>query len=78
LTVRVPAGRGKDLVLEPTSDGAAVGGRWRGIMVMGDEDRCSLEFVRPGDYRASLDGEQWRTVTIASSPVEQTIDLREI
>jgi hypothetical protein len=76
VTVIVPAGRGKDLVFEPTSDRAGVGGRMRSIMRSGGEDRCSLDFVRPGEYRASFDGKDWRDVTIASAPAEQTIDLR--
>ena len=76
LRVKVPAGRGKDLVIEPTSEGAGVGGRMRGIMRMGSEDTCSLEYVRPGGYRLSLDGEQWTSVTVEPFPQEQTIDLR--
>lgn len=47
-------------------------------MTMGGEDRCTFDFVRPGTYRASLDGKQWRTITIDSMPAEQTFDLRRI
>lgn len=76
LTIRVPDGRGKDLVLEPTSEGARVGGRLRGIVAMGNEDRCRFELVRPGSYRASLDGTRWHPIVVTEDPGEQTIDLR--
>lgn len=77
VTVLVPAGRGRDLMLEPISEGAGIGGRIRGLSMTGRSDQCSFDFVRPGDYRAWLDGKTWRTVTIASMPAEQTIDLRD-
>jgi protocatechuate 3,4-dioxygenase beta subunit len=78
LTVIVPPGRGKDLVIEPKSAGAAINGRGRSTMGMGSEDRCSFDFVRPGDYRLSLDGNAWTTVSVGSSPTEQTIDFRKL
>ncbi len=78
LTVTVPSGRGKDLVIEPTSANAAIGGRIRGIMSMGNEDSCSLEYVRPGTYRASLDGRRWTSITVDVSPADQSIDLRHL
>ena len=77
LTLIVPPDRGKDLQFEPTSEGAGIGGRVRGISGRGTEDRCSFDFVRPGEYRASVDGKNWRAITIAASPAEQTIDLRD-
>lgn len=50
VTVLVPIDRGRDLRFEPTSEGARVGGRVRGIMRgLGDDQRCSLSFVRPGN-----------------------------
>lgn len=78
LTVRVPGGRGKDLILEPTTDGAGIGGRVRSIMGGSHEDRCSLDFVQPGGYRASLDGKQWKVVVVTAEPSEQTIDLTDL
>jgi protocatechuate 3,4-dioxygenase beta subunit len=76
LRVKVPSGRGKDLVIEPTSEGAGIGGRVRGIMTMNEQETCSFDYVRPGTYRASFDGLQWTTITVATSPDEQTFDLR--
>jgi hypothetical protein len=76
LTILVPVGRGKDLVIEPSSEAAAIGGNIRSIVKMGAEERCSLEYVQPGSYRVSLDGARWRSIDITSSPAEQTIDLR--
>jgi protocatechuate 3,4-dioxygenase beta subunit len=76
VTVIVPDGRGKDLQFEPTSESAGVDGRVRMITRSGGEERCNLDFVRPGEYRASVDGREWREFTIASAPAEQTIDLR--
>ena len=78
LVVIVPRGRGKDLVIEPISEGARVGGRSRGISVRGTEEHCHLSFVRPGDYRLSLDKITWTPLRLAASPAEQTIDLRQL
>jgi hypothetical protein len=78
LTVRLPRGRSRDLIFEPTSEGAGVGGRMRMVSTHATEDACTLEFVRPGSYRASLDGKQWSAITIASRPSEQMIDLRQL
>ena len=76
LIVIVPRGRGTELVIEPVSDGAGVGGRSRGISVRGNEEHCHLSFVRPGEYRLSVDKITWTPLRIATSPAEQTVDLR--
>lgn len=47
-------------------------------MSMGNEETCSLEYVRPGNYRVSLDGKQWTSITVDATPDEQTIDLRSV
>jgi hypothetical protein len=78
LRLKVPGGRGKGLVIEPTSEGAGIGGRMRGIMSMGNEETCSLDYVRPGNYRVSLDSKQWISITIDASSEEQSIDLRHL
>ena len=76
LRVRVPAGQGRQLVIEPESEGAGIGGRMRGIMRMNDDESCSFHYVRPGRYRVSLDGASWQSITVEPSPAEQEIDLR--
>ena len=76
LYVRVPAGQGRTLMIEPESEGAGIGGRIRGIMRMNGEDRCSFSYVRPGRYRVLLDGTSCQSITVTASPDEQEIDLR--
>lgn len=76
LVVVVPSGRGKELVIEPTSPGAKIGGNIRSIMGTGTADECTLSHVRPGEYRMSLDGETWTSVTVTDSPKKQTVDIR--
>jgi protocatechuate 3,4-dioxygenase beta subunit len=76
LIVRVPAGRGRDLRLEPASEGAGIGDRIRMSTGMGSEDRCRFDYVKPGEYRASLDGTAWTMLRVTASPREQTVDLR--
>jgi hypothetical protein len=75
LTVRVTTGRAKDLVIEPTSEGAGVGGAIRGISKRGTHDECNLDMVRPGTYRLSLDGKT-TTITVTGVVPEQIVDLR--
>ncbi len=75
LTVRVPTGQAKELVIEPTSEGAGVGGRWNMISQHGTHDECHLYLVRPGSYRLSIDRTTWMSVTISDVLPEQTIDL---
>ena len=78
LTVIVARGRGRDLVIEPVGEGAGVGGRSRLISVRGAAEHCHLTFVRPGDYRLSLDRITWTPLRLAVSPAEQTVDLRRL
>ncbi len=40
--MKVRGRRGKDLVIEPTSEGAGIGGPVRWIMSMGQEDTCMM------------------------------------
>jgi len=79
LTVLVSGGRGKDLRIEPVSSDARVGyaivisgafdgGKWG--------DRFSVDILRPGDYRVSLDGETWTPLHVSESPDKQLLDLR--
>ena len=77
LTVIVPPGGAKELLIEPTSIDAGVNDKVRRSMRMGTEERCRFDFVRPGDYRLSLDGDTWTAISVGSSPAEQTIDLRK-
>ncbi|HEY4055452.1 MAG TPA: carboxypeptidase-like regulatory domain-containing protein, partial [Kofleriaceae bacterium] len=77
LTVRVPHQPDRRLQFEPVTKGAGIDGGGRGVWRHGDEDQWSFSFVRPGSYRASLDGKRWTTVTVAASPAKQTIDLRK-
>jgi hypothetical protein len=65
-------------VIEPVGEGAGVGARSRMISGRGAEEHCHLSFVRPGDYRLSLDKITWTPLRLAASPAEQTVDLRRL
>ncbi len=74
VTVRLPAGRIGDLAIEPFVPGV----RMRGMSSRSNEDECRMSSVPAGEYRMSLDSATWRTVTIDPTPLEQTIDLRDL
>jgi hypothetical protein len=74
LTVKVPPGRAMDLVFEAVGTGPGAP-RSRSSACMGAEESCTFYFVRPGEYRLSLDATT-RIVTLSALPAEQTIDLR--
>ncbi|MDB4959803.1 MAG: hypothetical protein JWO36_7372 [Myxococcales bacterium] len=76
LTVKVPAGRSNDLLIESTVPGAKVGDGFRMTGLMRTEERCHFAFVQPGVYRISLDGKTWKRIVVRASPAEQTFDLR--
>lgn len=77
LKVRVPVGRGRDLQFRDAESDTEIGIAVSGVMVINDVDEwCSIDFVRPGKYRMSLDGDRWSPVVVTESPDEQTIDLR--
>jgi len=78
LIVRVPSGRGRYLRLEAASEGAGIGDANRSSIGMGNEDRCRFDYVKPGTYRASLDGKTWTSVRVATAPAEQTIALFDV
>ena len=72
VTIKVPRGRGKDLVIERPGDktGEPVS-RLIGIR----DDSVSFSDIEPGVYRISLDGKLWTTITVAAEPPEQSVDM---
>ena len=78
LCLWLPLRQAMKLKIEPITAGAGVDGKARTVLRKSGRDECSLTFVRAGDYRVSLDGEHWRTITVAPEPEEQTIDLLDI
>lgn len=75
LTLRVPAGRGKAVVITPTNRETKSSPTIYEIVDMGTEELSRFD-VEPGGYRVSLDGRQWMDVSVERSPAEQTVDLR--
>ena len=70
LTIKVPRGRAKDLVIERDA-GSTRAPVSRGTMIL--DDRVTLTDVEPGSYRMSLDRTTWVPIEVqAADPPELT------
>jgi hypothetical protein len=91
LRVKVPVGRGKDLVLVPLGDGAETPEpRIRKVLVMRNVTRSlttgetaesetaesvSFDYVLPGTYKLSINGKTWTSIVVTLSPDEQSVEI---
>jgi Carboxypeptidase regulatory-like domain len=89
LTVTIPAGRGRSLVLasaddstpEPEQGPRFVIGETR-ITTMKDHspppserEGVVFQYLQPGHYRATVDGEAWTPIVVGSRPEEQRVEI---
>ncbi|MEO8841581.1 MAG: hypothetical protein ABI704_08430 [Kofleriaceae bacterium] len=90
LTVTVPPGRGMELVLASADSSTSEPEHMKPKIIMVEpritmggvptrpwtgKESITFEYLQPGSYRASIDGETWTPIVVASSPQHQCFEI---
>lgn len=90
LNITVPSGRGRNLVLASADDSTPEPDQTRPRIVMGaaritmignpsppssEKETATFDYLQPGSYRVSFDGQTWIPIVVTSRREEQSVEI---